>query len=178
QVCYAFEESNYCERLCCGSQRGFTIHIVDNFKREVMRIQRPFMCCGGGCYGLFANLSGCASSCTIEAPPGNLIGTVQQRGAFCANLFNLKDANDAVILDINGPCCCLLLGCDDKEFPVNTPSGETIGSITKKWSGCIWETFTDADVFCVTFPKDLDVKAKAILLGATFLVVSFSLQDQ
>ncbi|VDM61383.1 unnamed protein product [Angiostrongylus costaricensis] len=97
------------------------------------------------------------------------IGTVQQRGAFCANLLDLKDANDAAILDINGLCCCLLLGCHDKEFPVNTPNDDTIGSITKKWSGCIWETFTDTDVFSVTFPTDLDVKAKAILLGAPSL---------
>ncbi|KIH43518.1 hypothetical protein ANCDUO_26475 [Ancylostoma duodenale] len=33
QVYYAFEESDCCERQCCGADRGFTMHIVDNFKR-------------------------------------------------------------------------------------------------------------------------------------------------
>ncbi|KHJ79773.1 Scramblase, partial [Oesophagostomum dentatum] len=33
QVFYALEESGCCERQCCGSSRGFTMHVVDNFKR-------------------------------------------------------------------------------------------------------------------------------------------------
>ena len=32
------------------------------------------------------------------------------------------------------------------------------------------ELFTDADNFGISFPLDLDVNAKAILLGATFLI--------
>ncbi|KIH62506.1 hypothetical protein ANCDUO_07210 [Ancylostoma duodenale] len=32
-VYYAFEESEFCERQCCGAGRSFTMHIVDNFKR-------------------------------------------------------------------------------------------------------------------------------------------------
>ena len=32
------------------------------------------------------------------------------------------------------------------------------------------ELFTDADNFGISFPVDLDVKAKATLLGATFLI--------
>ncbi|VDN34072.1 unnamed protein product [Cylicostephanus goldi] len=63
-----------------------------------------------------------------------------------------------------------MCGCQDKEFPVDTPTGENIGSITKKWGGCLREAYTDADIFSVTFPIDLDVTAKAVLLGATFLI--------
>ncbi|CAJ0917141.1 unnamed protein product, partial [Mesorhabditis belari] len=53
QVYYAYEESGCCMRQCCGGQRGFTIHIVDNFNREVMRISRPFKCCTWCCFGEF-----------------------------------------------------------------------------------------------------------------------------
>ena len=62
--------------------------------------------------------------------------------------------------------------------------------ITKQWSGLGREAFTDADNFGVSFPQDLDVKAKvkttlkkkfvfikvkyqniqAVLLGAVFLI--------
>ena len=45
-----------------------------------------------------------------------------------------------------------------------------IGKITKQWSGIEKEFFTDAQNFGVTFPIDLDVKMKATLLGATFLI--------
>jgi hypothetical protein len=34
------------------------------------------------------------------------------------------------------------------------------------------EAFTDADYFGITFPMDLDVKMKAVMIGACFLIVS------
>lgn len=33
------------------------------------------------------------------------------------------------------------------------------------------ELFTDADFFGVSFPLDLEVKMKAVMLGAVFLIV-------
>lgn len=35
--------------------------------------------------------------------------------------------------------------------------------------------FTDADFFGISFPMDLDVKMKAVCMGACFLIVSISL---
>jgi len=55
---------------------------------------------------------------------------------------------------------------------VLTKDGQEIGKISKQWSGLVKEYFTDADNFGVQFPKDLDVKVKASLLGAVFLIVS------
>ena len=37
------------------------------------------------------------------------------------------------------------------------------------------EMVTDADVFGINFPMDLDVKMKAVLLSACFLIVRFQL---
>lgn len=51
-------------------------------------------------------------------------------------------------------------------------TGEPVGKISKQWSGLAREIFTDADFFGITFPMDLDVRMKAVLLGATFLIVS------
>ena len=58
-----------------------------------------------------------------------------------------------------------VLSKDDKE----------IGKISKQWSGLAKEMFTDADNFGIQFPMDLDVKAKACLLGACLLIVSLFL---
>ena len=56
---------------------------------------------------------------------------------------------------------------------VLTADGATkIGKISKKWSGFGREIFTDADMFGVCFPMDLEVKLKAVLMGAVFLIVS------
>ncbi len=47
-----------------------------------------------------------------------------------------------------------------------------IGRISKQWTGFEAEAFTDADNFGLRFPIDLDVKIKAVILGACFLIVS------
>lgn len=47
-----------------------------------------------------------------------------------------------------------------------------VGCISKKWSGILREAFTDADNFAVSFPMDLDVRMKAVMIGASFLIVS------
>lgn len=45
-----------------------------------------------------------------------------------------------------------------------------VGRISKQWTGLVKEAFTDADNFGITFPMDLDVKMKAVVLGACFLI--------
>lgn len=47
-----------------------------------------------------------------------------------------------------------------------------VGRISKQWSGLLREAFTDADYFGITFPMDLDVRMKAVMIGACFLIVS------
>jgi len=73
--------------------------------------------------------------------------------------------------------CC----CKDVEFKVlSSQTGEQVGIITKQWSGIGKEAFTDADNFGISFPLDLDVKVKATLLGALFLIdfMYFETQNQ
>jgi Scramblase. len=53
-----------------------------------------------------------------------------------------------------------------------------VGKISKQWSGLLREAFTDADYFGITFPMDLDVKMKAVMIGACFLIVSTVAQLQ
>lgn len=50
-----------------------------------------------------------------------------------------------------------------------------MGKISKQWSGVVREMFTDADFFGITFPMDLDVRMKATMLGACFLIVSLTI---
>lgn len=53
----------------------------------------------------------------------------------------------------------------------------TVGRISKQWTGFLKEAFTDVDNFGITFPMDLDVKMKAVMIGACFLIVSLSFTD-
>ncbi|KIH62706.1 Scramblase [Ancylostoma duodenale] len=97
-----------------------------------------------------------------------LIGTVMQRSEYCSRIYEIKGVDDNFSLRVKRPCACPCL--IDIEFPFHTASGENIGSITRKWGGWARAVYNDADVFSVTFPLELDVRAKAVLLGATFLI--------
>lgn len=56
-------------------------------------------------------------------------------------------------------------------FKVVDNSGVQIGEVKKLWGGLLTEMFTDADTFLVTFPVNLDVRIKALMVGACFLLV-------
>jgi len=59
---------------------------------------------------------------------------------------------------------------------VSNLQGTQVGMITKKYGNFIVEEFTDADTFAVQFPVDLDIKYKAVLIGASLLIVSIKIK--
>lgn len=80
--------------------------------------------------------------------------------------FNVRQLNEHRLFRIK------LKKCVEQVF---SNDGQTkVGKISKQWSGLVREAFTDADMFGINFPMDLDVKIKAVLLGACFLIVIFS----
>ena len=58
-----------------------------------------------------------------------------------------------------------------------TPDGDEIGKVAKQFSGVARDLITDADNFSVSFPLDLDVKIKAVLFGAVFLIDMMFFED-
>ncbi|MFQ3325092.1 MAG: hypothetical protein ACI90U_002924 [Pseudomonadales bacterium] len=56
--------------------------------------------------------------------------------------------------------------------------GEEVGKITKKWSGLLKESFTEADNFGVEFPITWDVRLKALFLGMVFSIVFLHFEDK
>ena len=74
--------------------------------------------------------------------------------------YSLKDADGNVVLKIEGPMCTFSICGSDVEFNVLTLDGLTeVGKISKQ-----------TDVFGINFPMDLDVRCKATLIGAAFLI--------
>lgn len=47
-----------------------------------------------------------------------------------------------------------------------------IGKISNQWIGFMRELFTNTNTFGIQFPFDIDVRIKALMLGASFLIVS------
>uniref|UniRef100_A0A8B9KJ98 Phospholipid scramblase n=1 Tax=Astyanax mexicanus TaxID=7994 RepID=A0A8B9KJ98_ASTMX len=106
-------------------------------------------------------------SMEVQAPPGNTIGYVVQNWHPFLPKFSLLGPSHETLLTVEGPMCTISC-CGDVDF--NVSDGSVIGRISKQWAGLIKEGLTDADNFGINFPLDLDVRLKATLLGACFLI--------
>ncbi|XP_045527319.1 phospholipid scramblase 1 isoform X2 [Pieris brassicae] len=163
KVYYAVEDNDCCTRTCCGPIRPFDMKIMDNFQNEVIHLNRPLACdsCWCPCW---------LQSMEVTSPPGTVIGSIEQEWSIFKPCYVIKNATGEVVLKIKGPVCTFSI-CGDVKFNVYSKDGETkVGKITKQWSGLAREAFTDSDYFGITFPMDLDVRIKAVLLGACFLI--------
>uniref|UniRef100_A0A7N4P3H7 Phospholipid scramblase n=1 Tax=Sarcophilus harrisii TaxID=9305 RepID=A0A7N4P3H7_SARHA len=163
RVYFAVEENDCCTRNCLGNLRPFVIKILDNSGREVINFERPFRCvsCCFPC---------CLQELEIQSPPGVPIGYVTQNWHPFLPKFTVLNEHRQEVLKITGPCIVCRC-CSDIDFEIKSLNEETtVGKITKQWTGVIKEMFTDADNFSIQFPLDLDVKMKAVMLGACFLI--------
>ncbi|CAB1353102.1 unnamed protein product [Coregonus sp. 'balchen'] len=141
----------------------FEMKIKDHSGQEVMHLVKPFRCtsCFWPC---------CLQEMEVQSPPGTTIGyVVQNWHPFKPKLSILGPAKET-LLRIEGPFCACSC-CGDVDFEVmGKDHDQPIGRISKQWSGLIKEAFTDTDNFGIQFPMDLDVKMKAVLMGACILI--------
>ncbi|ETE59375.1 Phospholipid scramblase 3, partial [Ophiophagus hannah] len=89
----------------------------------------------------------------VQSPPGATIGYVVQTWHPFMPRFSIQNVEKETVLRVK-----------------TRDESRGVGRISKQWSGLLKEVFTDTDNFGIQFPIDLDVKVKAILLGACFLI--------
>uniref|UniRef100_A0A8C0QM88 Phospholipid scramblase 1 n=1 Tax=Canis lupus familiaris TaxID=9615 RepID=A0A8C0QM88_CANLF len=163
RIYFAAEDTDFCTRNCCGASRPFTIRILDNMGQEVITLERPLRC-GSCCCPC------CLQEIEIQAPPGVPVGYVNQTWHPCLPKFTIQNERREDVLKITGPCLVCSC-CADVDFEIKSLDEENVvGKISKQWTGLVREAFTDTDNFGIQFPLDLDVKMKAVMLGACFLI--------
>ena len=165
------EDSGCCTRNCLLCLRPFTMSITSTkTNQKMVKIERP-------CRSNIALCYCCLQVLSVFDANDQLIGCVRQNYSLCLPSFSVYDELDQLILKITGPCCTTSICCNDITFRVMTVEGKRIGEVIKQWSGAKKEIFTDADNFLVNFPVDLDVKTKATLFAATFLIDFLFFED-
>ncbi|XP_053168474.1 phospholipid scramblase 1-like isoform X3 [Hemicordylus capensis] len=169
-VYFAAEENDCCTLNCYPrSLRPFTIKIFNNLGQEVIELRRPCRCWCGCCCGCTCSLQ----ELEVHAPPGTPIGYIKETCHPGRPKFSVQDEAKEEIFKIAGhslKCMCT----EDFRFEVmSKDEQESVGRISKQWAGITGdtrETFTDADLFGIEFPMDFDVKMKAVMIGAGFLI--------
>lgn len=136
------------------------MHLIDKTHQEAMSFRRRLA------FGLL-----CCQPQSIEvwAPPGDLLGRVKETFSLFNAEFVIEDPYGNIIYQIEGPPK-LLCFCRAQELHLKVLSPDFIsqqGSITR-----IWNTDISAFTQNVYFAEaNLDVKVKALFLGAAFLMV-------
>ncbi|XP_015271718.1 PREDICTED: phospholipid scramblase family member 5-like [Gekko japonicus] len=163
RVYFAVEENGCFDRNFCSPLRSFTIRITDNTGQEVITVNRPLRCnsCWFPCY---------LQELEVQSPPGTTVGYVIQKWDPLLPKFTIRNENNEDVLKIIGPyatCGCF----GDVDFEVKSLNEmATIGKISKYWSGFVNNIFTNTANFGIQVPVDLDVKIKAVMIGACFLI--------
>lgn len=129
--------------------RPFTIAILSEDGKEVLRVLRPFRF-----YFHRAEIVG---------SQGQPLGLIERRFSVLRRVYSVLDRSGTEIFQLFGPIL------HPWTFQIRK-DGVEYGKITKKWSGLMKESFTDADSFGVIFPEEWEVESKALLLGAVFLI--------
>ena len=164
EVYTAKEDTNWCNRQCCGPLRSFDMQIFDGAEREVLHLSRPLRC-QGCCFPC------CLQQLEVCSSGGQVLGTIRERWTFLKPKLTVHRPDGEHVFTIRGPICkCSCCGGDVNFRILTADEEQEVGIISKQWSGLAREWFTDSDTFGVTFPIDLDVSMKATLFGALFLV--------
>lgn len=167
QIYYAFEKTSCWVRNCCGPIRPFDMQIVDNSQNEIIHLYRP-LACTSCCFPC------CLQSIEVSSPPGTIIGTVHQKWRIFCPTLAIKNRQGKTVLKVEGPCIKQILCCGacnkTVDYYITLPDGTHIGKISKEWTHWVRETFTDSDYFVISFPMNLDVRLKAVIIGACILL--------
>ncbi len=147
---YAAEEGgSVLLRWFLKALRPFTLVVLTESNQVILRVIRPFR--------FFFHQA------SIVDSQGESLGVLQKRFSLLRRKYSVFDSSGKEIFQLFGPILkpwTFIIKNNDVEY----------GKIIKKWSGLLKEGFTDADNFGVVFPKEWDIKLKALFLGAIFLI--------
>uniref|UniRef100_A0A8C5P8L6 Phospholipid scramblase n=1 Tax=Leptobrachium leishanense TaxID=445787 RepID=A0A8C5P8L6_9ANUR len=133
------------EYQCCGPV--YNVKIMDNGEREVLDI-----------------IQECACTCTrqvhVHSFGGNLLGNVKLHLNSFVTHLSVMDPSNNVVLHIVGP-----------SFQTNI-FGNCSFEVKSSDEQHVVGMFKNESDFLVSFPMDLDVSVKALLLGACFFLES------
>ena len=161
QLSLAVEESDFCNRQLKKRNRAFKMHIKDQAERNVIEIERTGIAC-------------CAKQeeMTVRAPlTGEILGFVRL-DLFCCSFPKLticdKDHNEIFTIHTSvwKLLFCSYSICKNIEIPINDMNGNKCGSLDQLYPVLC----SKAVKFRLSVPIDLDVKLKATLLGAVFMI--------
>lgn len=166
QVYYALQDSGV-KQHTCSTHRPFLIRVIDRYGKEVISIYRPFR--------RFRRIL-CNDEVRLMLGDDEILGSIKQKMSLLRkHYWDICDEKGVAQYRMKGPCCnCACPGycssCFTRvEYKVyaRNHGGNQIAKISKAHNA---ESHGPAYDFTADFPRNLDVKIKAVFIGAVFLI--------
>ncbi|XP_051163628.1 phospholipid scramblase 1-like [Leptopilina boulardi] len=151
----AIESSNENQRRFLKSSRPFTLNILDPSGETAFTITKDV---GWGC------LPGWLHKIKVEST--EFIGTVEQKFTLLGPYFTVYDAAKNPLCYIEGPnvySCCMYKEACFQVLPIDGSC--QLASVMRKFDNNLADY-----ILLLTFPENMNIKLKSLLLGATFLI--------
>jgi len=110
------------------------------------------------------------SKIAITDGSGAALGTIRQKWAFLKPTFNIFNSEGVQVASITGDWKAW-------NFSINGPTGQPIGSITKKWAGIAREFFTSADKYQVEIAEEVAEDAHKIAIVSAAITIDMVLKE-
>lgn len=145
---YGLEDTSNIERCFYGEHRPFCIRVLDPNSQQLMLVTSDVNCC--------------TREVTVELPPGQLAVHVKREfSVWAAPSFYIIDPGGSLMFKIKSPMSALVASYGDVNFDILSSDQKFVeGQISKP----------DQETFDVTFPEEMEVSSKAILLAVTFVL--------
>lgn len=110
------------------------------------------------------------SKITINDANGQVVGYIKQKFRFLKPRFQIFDANQNQIAEINGDWKAW-------NFSITDDKGVQIGNINKKWSGIAKEFFTSADKYHVSIASEYAEDRNKMNIVVTAITIDMVLKE-
>ncbi|XP_076828414.1 phospholipid scramblase 2-like isoform X2 [Brachyhypopomus gauderio] len=156
RVFFGVEENNVCLELLC--RPSLILHVHDNMEQEVLTIRHPsrFSSCW---------YSWCLKELEVQAPPGDLLGYVTEECHPYLSQFTIRNSKKEAVLRLETPFNPF--NCYPVTKLVSLDGASVMGTIRKE------RTTGPSRRFRIHFLMDVDMKTKALILGATLLITLY-----
>ncbi|HEX4923797.1 MAG TPA: phospholipid scramblase-related protein [Bdellovibrionales bacterium] len=158
QVAWAAEQQKgflgFLLRHFLGHWRSFTIQIFDAQRRPVILAKHPFRF-------FFQRLE-------IFDATGRPLGSIQQRFSILSKRFDVENERGMTLFEVASPIWRIWT------FTF-LHAGRPVATVAKKWTGALFELFTDKDKFLVDFSEGglSESERKLILAAALFIDLQY-----
>lgn len=137
------------------------ILLMDNDGRPVMHIRHPYDSMGD-------SLCGTLPRTDVISGDGLILGSIDEIWDLCSRKLAINDASNSEVFTLEGPACTRDIF--DITFELITKGGSRVGSVSRQIGGFTTVQHISVDLLGVTFPFDLAVSLKAVLLASAFVI--------